>query len=189
MAADLQLRLHHLEPLSNSNGPGQRVVIWLQGCTLACPGCFNPLTHPRDGGTTLSTKDLAKNILQLPAPIEGITLSGGEPLQQLPAITGFLEEIHRRTNLSVVLFSGYTWDEISKLPSADKLLKHIDILLAGRYVQEKRIASSLVGSANKTVHFLTSRYSPADLLNLPEAEIIIHSDGSLHLSGIQPIQW
>ncbi|MGD0006352.1 MAG: 4Fe-4S cluster-binding domain-containing protein, partial [Anaerolineaceae bacterium] len=43
---DQILNLHHFEPLSLVNGPGKRSVVWVQGCTLNCPGCFNPQTHP-----------------------------------------------------------------------------------------------------------------------------------------------
>jgi len=39
------LNLYHYEPLSLVNGPGKRAVVWVQGCTLGCPGCFNPQTH------------------------------------------------------------------------------------------------------------------------------------------------
>lgn len=75
------------------------------------------------------------------------------------------------------------------MPHSSQILKHIDILLAGRFIQEQRTASHLLGSANKTVHFLTNRYTPADIMEMPEAEIILQPDGSIHLSGIDPIQW
>ncbi|HPO59166.1 MAG TPA: hypothetical protein PLV53_10005, partial [Anaerolineaceae bacterium] len=63
-----------------------------------------------------------------------------------------------------------------------------DVLLAGRYLQEERVASGLLGSANKTVHLLTPRYTLADLLAVPEAEITIAPDGEIHLSGINPLE-
>lgn len=189
MAVDQRLNLHHIEPVSSANGPGLRTVLWLQGCTLGCPGCFNPATHSRNGGSDYQPEALLKSILNHQERIEGITLSGGEPLQQLTGLISFLQLIRQNTSLSVVLFSGYSWEEIHKMPHSSQILKHIDILLAGRFIQEQRTASHLLGSANKTVHFLTNRYTPADIMEMPEAEIILQPDGSIHLSGIDPIQW
>ncbi len=132
---------------------------------------------------------LLQTILDGKVQIEGITISGGEPLQQITGLLSFLQLIRQKTSLSVVLFSGYQWEEIQKMPLSSQVLNHVDILLAGRFIQEQRTASRLLGSANKSVHFLTNRYSPADIADLPEAEIIIQTDGSMHFSGIDPIQW
>ncbi len=183
------LNLHAYEPVSKSNGPGLRSVLWLQGCTLNCKGCFNPLTHPVGTGTRIAPVDLVNTIAENQPSIEGITLSGGEPFLQLPAVISFLELLHQHTSLTVLLFSGYTYQQIIKMPSTDRLLTHVDLLIAGPYIESLRQASSLIGSRNKTLHFLTHHYSPADLLDLPDAEVIINSDGSIHFSGINPVQW
>ncbi|HHY89731.1 MAG TPA: radical SAM protein [Chloroflexi bacterium] len=183
------LRLHHFEPASRANGPGLRAVIWVQGCTLGCPGCFNPLTHPRKGGFDCDPDTAAQWVLDARQHgIEGVTISGGEPLQQLASVTRLVKLIKENSDLSVLLFSGFSWEEIQKIPRIDALLTHIDVLLAGRYRQEERVASGLLGSANKTVHLLTPRYTLADLLAVPEAEITIAPDGEIHLSGINPLE-
>lgn len=189
MAVDRRLNLHHIEPVSSANGPGLRTVLWFQGCTLGCPGCFNPATHPHSGGRFYQPEVLLQTILEHKERVEGVTISGGEPLQQITGLISFLQLIRQNTSLSVVLFSGYAWEEIQKMPLSSQVFKHVDILLAGRFIQEQRCASRLLGSANKTVHFLTDRYTPADIVELPEAEIIIQPDGSLHFSGIDPLQW
>ncbi|MGE3780657.1 MAG: 4Fe-4S cluster-binding domain-containing protein [Pirellulaceae bacterium] len=41
----MQLRVHALMECSTVNGPGVRAVIWVQGCSLGCPGCWNAQTH------------------------------------------------------------------------------------------------------------------------------------------------
>ena len=46
-ARQVSAAIHAIEPRSRANGPGARFVVWLQGCTLGCPGCFNPATHAR----------------------------------------------------------------------------------------------------------------------------------------------
>lgn len=185
----LFLRIHQLITSSLSNGPGKRCVVWVQGCTLGCPGCFNPETHSFHKGTQVNIDDLAARILALHPAIEGITLSGGEPFQQARAISGLLERIKRQSNLTVLAFSGYTLAELSQIRYADSIIDQLDVLIAGRYVGEQRLATGLIGSSNKEVHFLTSRYSSEDLRDTPEAEVIIQAGGEILLSGIDPIQW
>ena len=184
-----QLRLHHFEPASRVNGPGTRSVLWLQGCTLGCPGCFNPLTHPSDGGSLYSTDEILARILAQREQIEGITISGGEPLQQTAPLAALLRAVKQAAQLSIVLFTGFTWSEVNRLPGAVEILASVDVLLAGRYDAAKRVASGLLGSSNKSVHFLTPRYTQADLDQVPEAEILIQPDGEVRFSGIQPLQW
>jgi anaerobic ribonucleoside-triphosphate reductase activating protein len=121
--------------------------------------------------------------------IEGITISGGEPLQQRPALEALLGRIRSETALSVVLFSGYSWAEIQKMRNIQSLLANVDVLLAGRYDASQRVAEALTGSANKTIHFLTSRYSSADLQPVPVAEVILTQAGEIRLTGINPIHW
>jgi anaerobic ribonucleoside-triphosphate reductase activating protein len=183
------LRIYHTEPSSRSNGPGWRAVIWLQGCTLGCPGCFNPETHPLQTGRIARIDELADWVLALSGKIEGLTISGGEPIQQITGLLPFLERIRRASNLSMILFSGYTWAEIQKMPRSRQLLSSIDVLLAGRYNPNLRLARGLVGSKNKSVHFLTERYSQADLDAVPEAEVIVTDHGEIIFSGINPLKW
>ena len=189
MKKPLSLRVHHFEPASQSNGPGWRSVIWLQGCTLKCPGCFNPETHANTIGEVIPVTVLAEKILSFQSRVEGLTISGGEPLQQLPALIAFLAEFRRRTNLSVLLFSGYDWQEIQSMPKAGLLVSLVDVLISGRYISSQRLARGLMGSANKTAHFLSSRYSQADLAAVPEAEVILNQNGEIVFSGINPAQW
>jgi anaerobic ribonucleoside-triphosphate reductase activating protein len=66
------LRVHHFLPLSYANGPGRRAVLWVQGCTLGCPGCFNPETHRNRGGEQVTIDDLFNRFVTLVGVIEGI---------------------------------------------------------------------------------------------------------------------
>ena len=60
-----ELRLHHFLPVSQVNGPGRRAVVWVQGCTLGCPGCFNPETHDAGNGNLARVDDLFTQIAAL----------------------------------------------------------------------------------------------------------------------------
>lgn len=180
----MHLRIHAFVPLSRANGPGTRAVIWVQGCSLGCPGCYNPETHSFTGGKLVPVDELFRRIVELDGRIEGITVTGGEPLQQLEAVTVLLRRVKAETLLSVVLFTGFTWEEVQR--TARALLRYVDILIAGRYDERQRLACDLRGSANKTVHFLTDCYTEGDLKFLPVAEVLIEPGGQLVITGIDP---
>ncbi len=181
------IRIHELLPASRANGPGARAVVWVQGCSLGCPGCFNPLTHPLRGGRTVPVDDLVEEVLGLRGEIEGLTVSGGEPLQQLSPVTALLDGVRAQSDLSTLLFTGYTWQELQRMSGASRLLDCLDVVLAGRYDASRRLARDLRGSANKTAHFLTPRYTAADLEGVPTAEVTISPSGEVVATGIDPV--
>ena len=183
---DNTLQIHHFLPLSRANGPGARAVFWVQGCSLGCPGCFNPETHLLGGGQAVAVADLVQRLVALVPSIEGITISGGEPLQQPAPLLALLQQVKQESELSVLLLTGFSWPEVQRMPGAPALLANVDVLLAGRYQQASRLARDLRGSANKTVHFLTRRYTAADLRAVPPAEMIIGPGGEIIISGIDP---
>lgn len=180
------LRLHALLPQSRANGPGVRAVIWFQGCTRGCPGCFNPETHASDSRLTILATALATDLAGRQSEIEGVTISGGEPLEQPKGLLQLLTVLNATTKLSVVLFSGYTLDEALKMAYGPRILRLVDVLIAGPFVQAQRIACGLRGSANQIVHLLTNRYTARDIANTPPGEISIDPSGDIRLTGVAP---
>lgn len=181
------MRLHAYEPRSRANGPGARFVVWFQGCTLGCPGCFNPTTHPTAGGREAPLDELIAELTRAAPTVEGLSLSGGEPLQQ-PAAAVALLDAARALGLSTLAFSGYTIDEIRALPGGPDVLARLDVLIDGRYVARDRLASGLRGSANQRVQLLTERYTRADVETTPVAEIRIGPTGDVILTGVDPLK-
>lgn len=181
------LRLHDIVPLSHVNGPGARFCIWLQGCSLACPGCFNPETHDFDHGKTVSPSELSRQVLSH-ENIEGITISGGEPLQQCDALLEFLKLIKAESRLTILIFSGFEEAEILRMPIFDELKSLCDVLIAGRYVESKKLGRGLLGSSNQEMLFFSSVYGPTDFQDIPETEIVINPDGSYSISGVDPLK-
>jgi anaerobic ribonucleoside-triphosphate reductase activating protein len=182
----VKLRVHAIEPRSRANGPGTRFVVWLQGCTLGCPGCFNPATHDARGGREMPVDDIAQQLADTHG-IAGISLSGGEPLQQAEAATALLDAA-RALGLSTLAFSGYTLDEIRALPHGSAVLDRLDVLIDGRYVASERLATGLRGSANQRIHLMSPRYQLADVEATPVAEIRIARDGGVVLTGVNPLK-
>jgi anaerobic ribonucleoside-triphosphate reductase activating protein len=187
------LRVHEFLPRSRANGPGARAVIWVQGCTLGCPGCFNPATHPAAGGERVAVDELFRRVAALEAEgaIEGLSISGGEPLQQRGPLLALLRRVRRETALSVVVFSGYAWEEIEALGAIPALEACVDVLVAGRYDRSRPIdaPTDLRSSSNQTLHLLSRRYTRRDLQAVPPAEIIVTPQGQVLTSGTQPVTW
>ncbi|MBN1772532.1 MAG: radical SAM protein [Deltaproteobacteria bacterium] len=182
MRPPLTLRVHALLERSYANGPGCRAVVWVQGCSLRCDGCCNPGAQDPDGGHPVPVANLLARVRSIEG-IEGITLSGGEPLQQAEAVGELLQEVRSTTGLSVVLFTGYAWDRVNRQPDLATVAGLADIVVAGPFVQGLRLERGLRGSSNQTVHLLTDRYTLADLEAVPEVEVVLHDDATV-VTGI-----
>ena len=182
----MRARIHAVEERSRANGPGARFVVWMQGCTLGCPGCFNPQTHAPGGG---NEHDVAEITARMAAAkgIEGLSLSGGEPLQQPEAAAALLDAA-RALGWSTLAFSGYSIDEIRALAGGPEVLARLDVLIDGRYRAGERQATGLRGSANQQIHLLTARYSLVEIESTPVAEIRIDKYGAAVLTGVDPLK-
>jgi len=103
--SDLQGRIHSLETLGAADGPGLRLVIFLQGCPMSCRYCHNPDTWSAEGGTLFSVSELVRRALRYKpyfGAAGGVTLSGGEPLLQA-AFTAALMQALQAAGLSTAL--------------------------------------------------------------------------------------
>lgn len=177
----MRLNLARTLPRSAANGPGERFVLWVQGCPLACPGCWNPDTWAFERRDLRSVEDLAAVILATEG-IEGVTFTGGEPFAQAHALTALAARV-RAAGLSVFVFTGYDLDELTR-PEHLALLAVTDVVVGGRYVEAER-ATGLAwrGSANQRVHFLSDHYGPADMAEVAEVEFHVDKDGTLTVTG------
>ena len=176
----MMLNVAAWERRSVVNGPGERFVLWVQGCPFRCPGCYNPAYLPRAGGTPLSAPAVAGLVLAT-SGIEGVTYTGGEPMAQARGLSEVSRRV-RAAGLSVFCFSGYTLEELrrSRSRSVHELLGELDVLVDGRYEAEHSGALPWRGSANQRVHFLTDRYRHlAASLQRPgrSVEFIVGRDG------------
>lgn len=185
MDAPLALRIHSFTPRTRVAGPGLRCLIHTQGCNLGCPGCFNPETHAPDGGELRPVPELVQSILAAADRfgVEGITVSGGEPLQQAQALAELLAAV-QVAGLSVVLYSGYTRAEIEAMPHGQRVLRAADVLIDGRYRADSPCHDGYRGSANQRLHFLSDRYGPDDFPPQPATvEAAIEPDGTVSVRG------
>jgi anaerobic ribonucleoside-triphosphate reductase activating protein len=157
-------------------------VLWVQGCSIGCGGCFNPSTH-NEGLTDdrFSVSDLVDWVLA--QSVDGLTISGGEPFQQLAGIIELARTV-RLAGLSVIVLTGFTSTQVRALVEEQDLKECFDVVLAGPYRTSLHVAASLRGSMNKEYLFFSDVYSQKDFETVPEAEVLIEADGTVLVTGI-----
>lgn len=178
------LNLHAIATSCAVNGPGRRLVIWVQGCVRGCAGCANPEKQATDEHLLTPVTELLTQIQEAAPELEGITLTGGEPLEQAAGVLSLVRAVRQTTSLSVILFSGYRKEEIEAQPLGPDVLAHVDVLVDGPYESSKHLGSGLRGSSNQRLVFLTDRYTKRELESLPDAEILIRSTGEVEVTGL-----
>ena len=136
------------------DGPGLRFAVFTQGCAHHCPECHNPETWDFDGGYDCEIEKILKAMDENPL-LDGITMSGGDPMYQPEAGYSLCSKVKEK-GLNVVVFTGYTYEELMELEKKDpwigKFLEVTDILIDGRYDKELRDLTLLFrGSQNQRV--------------------------------------
>lgn len=156
------LNLASVRVCTEAEGPGKRFAIWCQGCNRRCSGCCNPEMQKLSQNTIVDVEDLKSLILQSKKEyeIEGVSLIGGEPLLQ---VEGLLELVRwcKKVELSVLLFTGYTYEELQVMNNeyVVEFLKYIDILIDGPFIESEYDTERVwVGSRNQNVIFLSNWY-------------------------------
>lgn len=176
-------------PVSRVNGPGPRVVLWVQGCDLACPGCFNPTTHrPGEGEDVAPAAVVARILDERGVDTVGVTFSGGEPFQQAEALAQVAEGVRAAwPEASLMAFTGYRFEALrgaSAPPGAARLLRALDWLVDGRYEARLRHQRPWRASTNQRL-WVVGRPLPPDTLRRapPDAELVVTEAGAVLLSG------
>ncbi|MEV4428203.1 4Fe-4S single cluster domain-containing protein [Streptomyces sp. NPDC049602] len=176
-----------------SLGPGTRAGIWTQGCTIGCAGCVSQDTWAADPGTLVDLAEVQDWLSGLPDPLDGITVSGGEPFQQPEALGALLEWVHawrreRPAPVDVLVYSGYSLARLEKDHSA--LLGLCDAVLTGPYVERLNTPGpSWKGSSNQRLTALTAlgreRYegTTGSVADAPPMQVAV-ADGRIWFIGV-----
>src|SRR5215472_6095033 len=119
-------------------GPGQRAVIWVQGCPLRCPGCLAGETLTFEGGTVIPVADLCAWLTGL-ADVEGVTMSGGEPFSQAGSLALLLDEVREiRPDFTAMCYSGFSHAALRRGTDEQRgLLDRLDLLIDGPYQRSR----------------------------------------------------
>ena len=169
-------------------GPGRRIGIWLQGCSIRCPGCISKDTWDRDQGWTTVDSVIAAVQHWMP-DAQGITISGGEPFDQPDALRVLLQKLRGISGGDVLVYSGYLFNELTEWLDANSGL--VDVLISGPYQERSDQSFRLRGSDNQALHFLTElgreRFSSFDRTIQPEDrrfDVMFDDSGSVWIAGI-----
>jgi anaerobic ribonucleoside-triphosphate reductase activating protein len=190
--------IHAVVPGGRVNGPGLRAVVYFQGCTVGCPSCWNPETHPF-AGEEQSIETVTAIVLSAhrERPFEGVTFSGGEPMQQADDLLALMRSIYDRLpTLSFGMYSGYSEHELAsgrywcrtELPQVARqelwhsIRRYLDFAVLGRYVAGRPSALPLRTSANQRLKLFSDRYRDVDF-EQQEIEVHIGESGLVQVSG------
>lgn len=160
-----QLNIAMRVPMTEAEGPGRRFSIWVQGCTMRCPGCCNPEMLPFSERTWLSVDSLFEEILMTHTTegLEGVTFLGGEPFAQAPALAKLASRV-RQHGLSVMIFTGYSLSAlhaqtVEGAPGVKALLNATDLLVDGQFERDNLDHDRRwIGSRNQAPHALSNHY-------------------------------
>jgi len=148
------IRLAGIVRESIVDGPGFRLTVFVQGCPHHCPGCHNSQTHDPKGGEDVAWEDIFEEFKKDPI-LQGITLSGGEPMDQASELLPLAKAVNAMGK-NVVSFTGYTFEKLlekSKTnPAIMDLLKELTLLVDGPFILEQKNLSLLFrGSENQRI--------------------------------------
>lgn len=172
-------------------GPGTRFVVWVQGCMKDCPDCIAPEWREMVTSRLVSPVDLAAEAFDS-GEFDGVTISGGEPMLQAAGLTEFVGRIREKKDVSVIVFTGYTLEELKKKPpgtGVGEFLDVIDVLIDGPYDESRNDDKGLRGSTNQRIHYLTGRIPKGsfDFEGVDrQAEVRIWDEGSILVLGTPP---
>ena len=137
-------------------GSGRRLGIWLQGCSIHCNGCIAPENQPFDEAFSVPLDAFIDEITPALNEASGITISGGEPLDQADALIDLLTEINQRGVDDILLYSGYKKEKIlSEYPQISGL---ISALIDGQFIEGAVTDAVWKGSENQTLTIFNEKY-------------------------------
>ena len=173
------LNLAHMLTGSRANGPGIRDVFWVQGCSIKCPSCQNNTLLAHTKKFIVPVSNILEYLSERLDAIDGITITGGEPLEQAAGIAALLEGVHQ-LGLSTVVYTGHYYEELIALENlyVKRLLRATDLLIDGPFlIAQRSLSTPWLGSSNQRLLRLSARFSEEDLnqANVPVEELFVYA--------------
>lgn len=134
-------------------GPGRRVGLWLQGCSIRCPGCISADTW-RSADPMVDVSEVVARIAPWLAACDGVTVSGGEPFDQPQALAELLGQIRALSRVDILVYSGHAYEKLQPWLAAQPGL--IDALISDPFELDQPQTQALRGSDNQRLHLLTA---------------------------------
>lgn len=186
----MRLYLSRLHFPVTTLGLGRRIGIWFQGCDIRCPGCVSADTWSHGQGETTITEIMA-TIAPWLNEADGITLTGGEPFEQLLALEALLTNLRQELcpHQDILLYTGKAWRSIQ--PRVDSWPGLTDVIISEPFIKSAPQTLAWRGSDNQLMHLLTdlgkSLYTPwisAPRSSLPKAVDVFFENDTIWMAGI-----
>lgn len=171
-------------------GPGKRVGLWLQGCSMHCPGCMSASMQPhaREAGFWMEPEKLGQEIVSRynEHDCQGLTISGGEPFEQPEKLRSLLLLLRSDGITDILLYSGWQFEKIKKFfPWVTSL---VSCLVDGPFIQAAPANAGWKGSENQNCFLFVGHQNYQDWLNSEKGRIqVINSYNHVRLIGIPRI--
>ena len=184
--SELKFKIHKLIKKTNAEGPGTRLALWVQGCSRHCDGCFEKDTWSFDDGYFISLSEMLKYLTD---DIDGVTVLGGEPMEQAEVLAHFLREVRIRGKNSIV-FTGNKYADLKQNKSKDikNVLCNVDLLVDGEFdISCLDKTRPMVGSTNQNFIPMSDSGQELKRQTLSEknkVEIRITKDGVVMINGM-----
>lgn len=169
-------------------GPGRRIGIWLQGCSIRCPGCVSADTWGFGEGRT-TVPEVLSFLEPWREAADGVTVSGGEPFDQPDALLALLEALPLRGDQDVLVYSGYPIEAIAEPLARGAGL--IDAVISDPFRQELPQTWAFRGSDNQRLNILTEKgRRRLGAMDRPleaadrQFDLMFDPDGTVWLAGI-----
>jgi len=169
-------------------GPGQRLGIWFQGCSIRCSGCISADTWG-PGRTVVDVTSLLEQVAPWLDQADGITISGGEPFDQFDALLQMLVGLRQRTAADILVYSGHPLEKLQ--PMLDQARDLIDALISDPYLEQADQSLALRGSDNQRLTLLTalgrSRLASLERASTPAdkaLDLMFDATGTVWMAGI-----
>lgn len=135
---------------TTTDGPGFRTAVYAAGCPNACPGCHNPQSWDIAAGHIMSTDDIMKIIVA--DEFADVTFSGGDPMFQPDGFADLAKCIKTKTSKNIWCYTGYKFETLRKNQRQAEVLKYIDVLVDGPYIEAEKDTDALFkGSRNQRI--------------------------------------
>lgn len=168
-------------------GPGRRLGVWLQGCSIRCPGCISVDTWDRGVGE-VGLDGLLEAVALHAHKADGLTVSGGEPFDQPDALAALLREWRELSDRSALVFTGRELVDIA--PWLERNPGLVDAVMAGPFRSDLPQTLALRGSDNQRLHTLTPLGAELSMFDRPadgsdrRLDVMFDEDGDAWMAGI-----
>lgn len=169
-------------------GPGRRVGIWLQGCSIRCAGCISSDTWVKRM-PDITVDELLARLMTWLRECEGVTISGGEPFEQPVALEQLLRGVRQETAADILVYSGRCLEQL--LDETCVAAGLIDCLISEPFERGAPQTKYLMGSDNQRMTCLTPLGSKVfGPLNRQAGDtdrrldVMFEDDGAVWVAGI-----